>query len=66
MKLKLHRTSENVLGPLRTAKDLIGIIMISYDFFMILQRFYKETMNSYDFLGPPRTSKDLQGPYELI
>ena len=35
--------------------------MISYDFSMILQLFYKETVTSYDILGPPRTSQDLLG-----
>ena len=36
--------------------------MISYDFYMILALFYKETMTSYDLRGPPRTSQDLPGP----
>ena len=42
-----------------TSQYLNGINMISYDFNMILQLFYKETMTSYDLLGPPRTSQDL-------
>ena len=33
--------------------------MISYDFIMIIQGFYNQTMTSYDILGPPRTSQDL-------
>ena len=37
--------------------------MISYDFTMILQGFYNETMTSYDLLGLLRISKDLQGPH---
>ena len=45
-----------------TSRDLLGNTMISYDFIMILQGFYKETITSYDLLGPPRTSKDIQGP----
>ena len=35
--------------------------MISYDFIMILQFFYKETITSYDFLWLPRTSQDIIG-----
>ena len=54
-------TSYDLLGPPKTFQDLLGIIMISYDFTMILALFYKDTMTSYDLLGPPRTSQDLLG-----
>ena len=33
--------------------------MISYDFIMILQWLFNDTMTSDDLLGPPRASKDL-------
>ena len=55
-------TSLDILGPPKTSKDLICLIMISYDFSMILALFYNELMTSYDLLGPPRKPQDPPGP----
>ena len=57
-------TPYDFLGLPRTYKDLLRITISSYDFIMILQWLYNETMTSYDLLGPsgtPRTSQDLLG-----
>ena len=62
MKFKLPMASSDILGPPRTSQDLIGTIMISYYFNMILALFYIEIMTSDDLLGPPETSQDLPGP----
>ena len=49
-------TSYDLIGPPRASQDILRIIMISYDFIMIIALFYKAIMTSYDFLGPLRTS----------